>query len=298
MSWMPHPRATFAETLRLAIERRGLGLERIRDHLEQRGVSISVATLSYWRSGRSQPGRKASMAAIPHLEEVLELDPGELLLTLPLTRDRSRRTAVQGLDSLWPEPPRTDILGRLDTRWDAELDRVTLHDVLRIGADRRQVNLTVRQVMRARSDGPDRRVVLHTQDDTTADLPSFRIVQGCELGRVESSRADGVVGAELLFRQPLRRGDTVIVEYEVVAPSPGALESEFFRRLRSPLREYLLEVEFHRDAVPASVVACTEEGERHVDLGPTHRGHLVHTDATPGTTGIRWSWPTDEQALS
>ncbi|HXH78308.1 XRE family transcriptional regulator [Nocardioides sp.] len=289
---------TFAETLRLAIEDRGLGLDRIRDHLEQRGVSVSIATLSYWRSGRSEPGRKTSMAAIPHLEEVLELDPGTLLQTLPLNRDRSRRTAVCGLDELWPESPQTDILGRLDTRWDAELDRVTLHDILRIGADRRQVSLTVRQVMRARSDGPDRRVVLHTQDDTTVELPSLRILRGCKLGRVEGSRPDGVIGAELLFPQPLRRGDTVIVEYEVVAAEPGALESEYLRRLPSPLREYFLEVEFDRAAVPASVVALIEESARRVDLDRTHRGHLVQTDAAPGTTGIRWSWPEDEQRLS
>lgn len=289
---------SFAHVLRHAIDHRGLALDRLRDHLAQRGIRVSVATLSYWQSGRSQPGRKASLAAIPHLEEVLGLTPGELLHTLPVTRDRTRRTPARELQALWPEPSRLDILDRLDTRWDAELDRVTLHDVLRIGPDRRQVGLTVRQVLRARVDGPDRRVVMHSQDDTAAPLPVIKVVQGCELGRVEWSSQDGVVGAELVFFRSLRRGETVIVEYELVSPVPGARDTQYVRRLRSPMREYLLEVEFHADARPRWVTGFTEERRTRVELDPCHRGHLAHTDATPGTTGIAWSWPDDGPAAA
>jgi hypothetical protein len=291
MSRVSDASGSFAHMLRHAIEHRGLALERVRDHLAQRGVHVSVATLSYWQSGRSQPGRKASLAAIPHLEAVLALDPGTLLNTLPVTRDRVRRTPVRTLDALWPEPSRIDILGRLDTRWDADLDRVTLHDVLRIGPDRRQVGLTVRQVLRARVDGPDRRVVMHSQDDVAAALPAIEVVQGCRLGRVEWSHPQGVLGAELVFFRPLRRGETVIVEYRLVSSSPGALDTEYVRRLRSPLREYLLEVEFHPDARPCTVTGFTEQRRTPVELDPSHRCHLAHTDATPGTTGITWSWP-------
>lgn len=287
---------SFADELRRAIDARGLGLERIRDRLEQRGVLVSVATLSYWQSGRSLPGRKASIAAIPHLEDVLGLEPGQLRRTLPLTRDRTRRGTVRDLDVLWPEPPVADVLRRLDTRWDAELDRVTLHDVLRIGADRRQASLIVRQVMRARCDGPDRRVVIHSHEDLSVEPPVFRAIQGCEVGRLERSFADGVAGAELHFHQPLRRGETVVVEYEVIAPSPGPLEHEYTRRLRMPMREYLLQVEFHPDALPATTVAFTQGRESSITLDPSHRGHLAHTDATPGTTGIRWSWHEDDRS--
>lgn len=280
----------FADELRRAIDRRGLSLLRIRDHLDQRGVPVSVATLSYWRSGRSQPGRKSSLDAISQLEEVLDLPTGQLLHTLPLTRDRPRKSAVTDLDELWPEQRAAEMLGRLDTRWDAELDRVTLHDIVRIGPDRRQTSLTVRQVLRARTDGPDRRVVMHSQDDRSVGVAEFRAVQGCELGRVERSAETGVAGAELLFHRPLTRGETVVVEYDATFPTPGPLELEFTRRLRMPMREYLLQVEFHPEALPASTVAFTEGRSSAVVLDPSHRGHLAHTDATPGTTGIRWSW--------
>lgn len=80
------------------------------------------------------------------------------------------------------------------------------------------------------------------------------------------------------------------MEDEIVSPSPGALDTQYVRRLRSPLREYLLEVEFHPDARPCSVTGFTEERRIPVELDPSHRGRLARTDARPGTTGIRWSW--------
>lgn len=288
---MGDPRASFAEALRRAIGERGLSLERVQDHLAERGVTISVATLSYWQSGRSVPSRKASLAAIPHLEEVLGIEPGGLRDSLPASRERPRRS-VPTLDVLWPEAPASAVLDRLDTRWDAELDRLTVHDVMRVGADRRQQVLSVRQAMRARCDGPDRRVVLHAQDDVTAGLPELRAVRGCRLGRVETDPTGGIVGAELVFSRPLRRGETVIVEYELVSPKPGPAETEYTRRLRLPMREYLLVVEFHPDALPDSVVAVSAGHERPLDLDETHRAHLVHADSTPGLTGIQWSWET------
>lgn len=281
---------SFAHELRHAIDERGLGLDRIRERLEQRGVTVSVATLSYWQSGRSLPGRKASIAALPHLEEVLALDPGHLRRALPLTRDRPRRSAVPALDALWPEAPQTNLLRQLDTRWDAELERVVLHDILRIGAERRQVSLTVRQVLRARADGPDRRVVLHCHDDRSAPPVEIRALQGCEVGRVVRSEDHGTTAAELVFHGPLRRGDTVIVEYEAVSPSPGPLECSYSRRLRMPMREYLLQVEFDARALPRETVAFTEGRETTIALDPAHRAHLAHTDATPGTAGMRWAW--------
>lgn len=288
---MPDRLDSFADALRRAIDERGLSLERITDHLAERGVTVSAATLSYWQSGRSEPGRKSSLAALPHLEAVLGLCPGQLAASLPGTRERTPRHVVRGLDTLWPEQPHSAVLGRLDTSWDTHLARVSVHDVLRIGADRRLTRLTVRQAMRARVDGPDRRVVMHSQDDASAELPTIRPLRGCALGRVEHDRDGGVVGAELLFFRTLRRGETVIVKYDVVSATPGPQESEYTRRLRLPMREYLLEVEFDPHALPASVAAFTEGREHPITLDADHRAHLVHTDTVPGTTGIRWSWP-------
>jgi hypothetical protein len=281
---------SFAGTLRDAIDRRGLGLERVRERLEQRGVTVSVATLSYWQSGRSVPSRRSSLAALPHLEEVLGLDQGCLARSLPVTRDRPRRTIVPGLDVLWPEPPATRLLGLLDTRWDEHLDRLVVHEVVRIGADRRQLSLTVRQVLRARTDGPDRQVVMHCHDDADVALPELRAVRGCRTGRIERDEAHGVIGAELLFPSALQRGDTAIVEYDLVCASPGPYETRYTRRLRTRMREYLLEIDFHPGQPPATVHQLSEDDEVASRLDAPHHAHLVVSDPLPGTMGLSWTW--------
>lgn len=284
---------SFADVLRDAIDQRGLGLERIRDHLQQRDVSLSVATLSYWQSGRSRPERKSSLAALPHLEKVLELPPGTLHATLGVPAARRRRSPVVELDTLWPGSRHARVLSRLDPRWDTELDRISIHDRLVVGPDRRQTSLVVRQVLRARADGPDRRVVLHFHDDTAAVPPAIRALRGCTLGGTASDRERGVVGAELVFLRPLLRGETVVLEYELVSSPDGPLETSYGRKFRTPVSDYVLEVEFHPSALP---VSCSTFGppEEQVPLAldPAHRVHVVGTGCR-AATGIAWTWAAD-----
>ena len=256
-----------------------------------------MATLSYWRSGRSQPGRRASLATVEHLEAVLRIEPGGLLASLPTTRERPRRKPLPEIDSLWEEPSPGALLNRLDTRWDADLDRVMLHDRLRLGKDRRYQSLTVRQALRARRDGPDRRVLLHQMDDTTVPLPRLDVVRGASLGRLESDEAGGVLGAELHFCQPLRRGETVIVEYELTWERGGPADTCCTRKLRTPLREMLLEVEFEPSTHPTRIAAFSGDRESLVALDIEHRATVVHTDNAPGPTGLRWSWDESPGAL-
>jgi len=284
------PAGSFAEALRNAIDRRGLGLERIRDHLQQRGVTISVATLSYWRSGRSRPERKSSLEALPHLEEVLGLPPGALHAVLARPAPGHPRDLQPSVDTLWPETPQARVLSRLDTRWDTELDRISVHDRLVLGPDRRLVSLTARQVLRARVDGPDRRVVMHSFDDAEAHLPEIAALRGCRLGDVAGEPESGVLGAELVFHRPLLRGETVVVEYELRPEVLGSYETSYGRWLRLPISDYLLEVEFHPDARPVSCHTLGTKGEQvDLTLDPTHRVHVVATGCQP-TTEITWTW--------
>jgi hypothetical protein len=286
---------SFAEVMRTAVEVRGLGLERIRERLEARGITVSVATLSYWQSGRSQPGRKQSLAALPHLEEVLELDRGVLRGALTPPRERGRRCPVVDLDAVWPEPPQTRVLRRLDTRWDAELERISMHDVVTMGPDRSQEALTVRQVLRARCDGPDRRVIMHCLEDARAGVPEIRALRGCRLGTIARDIPSGIIGCELVFLEPLRRGQTVVVDYEVLSAPPRPRELRHTRRLRLPMRQYLLEVRFDAGALPSAAFHVRDGKDcQPLELDAEHSLHVVDTDCTAGITGVRWAWPDDE----
>src|SRR5690606_34148545 len=81
--------ASFAEALSAAIRVRGLTLSRLHDRLVARGNPVSMATLSYWRSGARHPEGAQSLAAVTDLEELLDLDRGTLV-------DRLRPTLRTG----------------------------------------------------------------------------------------------------------------------------------------------------------------------------------------------------------
>lgn len=284
------PDAEFAEVLREAISRRGLGLDRLKARLDQCGTPVSVATLSYWSSGRSQPERKRSLAALPHLESVLRLPPGTLVDALPEPRERGRRRVVEGLDEVWPETPPSRVLGRLDTTWDADLERLSVHDVLTFGPDRTEHSMLVREVVRARCDGPDRRVVMHCLTDPGAALPQITPRAGCCLGAT-AAHPSGVMGAELLLLRPLRRGETALLEYVVTTTPPRPVESEYVRRIRVPTREYVLQLRFAPETLPAHCERVDpDHPPRPLSLHADHSVHSVEVDCSPGERGIRWTW--------
>jgi hypothetical protein len=100
----------------MAIQASGLTLESLRQRLGERGIRVSVATLSYWQAGRSRPERADSIEAVGVLEEILGLRAGgltELLQPRPSRGQPSSRPVHP--NRLWPDPgPVIRTLGQLD----------------------------------------------------------------------------------------------------------------------------------------------------------------------------------------
>lgn len=69
---------SFDGALRAAIQARGLSLERLHVRLAERGIHVSVASLSNWQRGSSRPERSRSLSAVRELEGILEVPPDSL----------------------------------------------------------------------------------------------------------------------------------------------------------------------------------------------------------------------------
>lgn len=293
----------FAEALRSAIQARGLGLERLQERLKDRGRSVSVATLSYWQNGRSVPSRPSSLVIVRDLEQVLEVEPGSLagLLGPPRRRGwRSGSPSEPQIAAQWPEPRVIDdVVGGVDLRWDHRLSRISQHDQYVVGPHRGAERCWSRLVLRAESGGPDRWVsILHT-DDPEAPLADVRPLRRCRLGRMVRRPEQGLVVAELLFDRPLARGETVIVEYEVLNSEPYPTDANYQRKFRMPIREYVLEVSFHEDALPTRcfedfAVEGAGRRRRQVELDDSNTLHAVELSVGPGHLGFEWEWPAGE----
>lgn len=291
------PDDAFANTLREAIDQRGLGLGRIVARLEEAGTPVSAATLSYWQSGRSRPGRRTSLECLHTLEKILDLAPGDLTgqLGRPATRGRNAQPPTWG--ELWDEVPEVvSAYEAMRATSEDHLTRISYHDRVQVGPDRTERGTWTRQIMRSERDGVDRFVVMHGNDDPTCPVSQVRGLTRCRVGRTTSQPGSGIVTSELLLPRPLRRGEFIAVEYECVQAPPYPPADRYERRRRMPNRQYQLEVIFDPVAQPVRCESYTQpiDGETTVEplpLDPEHGLLLVEIDGRPGVVGARWEWP-------
>lgn len=291
--------SAFDLALRDAIERRGLGLGRIAARLAELGTPLSEATLSYWQTGRSQPGRRSSMEALANLETILQVEPGALAAELDpaAVRGRHAQAPAPTWEELWNEVPEvTAAYGRLDTSSEDHLTRVSYHDRVLLGPGRAELGLWTRQVMRAERDGVDRFVIMHGIDDPTCPASQVRALERCAVGRTSTDVETSVVTVEMLLPRPLERGELISVTYEFFQLPPYPLAERHERRRRSPNKEYVLEVLFDPEDLPLTCQTYVEpvQGEpvvRDVVPDPEHGLLFVELDGRPGVIGARWTWP-------
>ncbi|RGA03881.1 hypothetical protein DI270_016750 [Microbispora triticiradicis] len=250
----------FERALRTAIRARGLSLDRLHSRLRERGVAISLSSLSYWQRGRSRPERAASLAAVRELETILSLPEYALIGLLGPPRPRGRR------------PETVAVLSH--------------HEQVVVGADRRRNRASARVVLRAAAPGVDRYVVAHP--------PGARLLraESCRPGRSDDAGPGTLT--ELIFPHPLTTGETRVVEYVTAFP---ATADHYDLHLRDPVEQFLTQVRFAGGRLP---VRCFhtwspdasappgDAGELRVDAFGT--AHVVDTAARPGVRGVRWEW--------
>ena len=292
----------FHEALRAAIERSGLTLDRLRDRLARRGIHVSLASLSYWRLGRSRPERTDSLRAVGAIEAILGLPRHSLeaLLGPPRPRGRwvGRQTGGKRYGSLLePAQSLAETVDALVGPSDGKLRPRYLDDaavVDRTGALRQ---IRTRQVVRAVADDPDRHIAVYCEEPGT-DPAALDVVavENCRVGRVRRHPHAPVIAAELLFDRTLRTGQTHLFEYKVTIA--GGVQTTVYRRaFRYPADIYVASVRFHSRRLPVRCSGFVQQGEdtaqvtdEDLALSP---GHVVHTstpEVRPGVLGIEWEW--------
>lgn len=266
-----------------------------------RGADLSVATLSYWQSGRSVPGRRSSFAALTHLEDVLGLRPGELASLVPRrTTDGRRVHAVRPLGEVMGLPiAMPGLIDELDARVRRQLETMSEHNTITVGADRAQHSRWVRHVVRAAVDGADRLLLFNQHDDDEAPLPVLVPLVHCTSGPRHVLSKPAVMVSELLFDRALSKGESIIVEYRLEYLRPHPRDPWHELRRRQPLREFVLEVRFDPAAVPTRCESYFRdlnhglgdiEEVRPVYLDASHSVRVIQHDLPPGAYGLRWSW--------
>lgn len=292
----------FEAALRTAIRSSRLSLERIQHRLRTRGTPVSITALSYWQSGRRRPERPDSLLALQQLEDVLGVPDGALsaLLGPPRPRGRTRQAAPDAppLSDLWAEnESAVELLTQVNTSHDGELTRLSHHDTIHVDAHGNQRKMRVRMLVRAECNGADRWVMMFDGASSSELAPTIRPLRACRLGPVLTDHARDVIVAELVFDRPLERGETLLMEYEIVEPptGPNEVDYSFCRLFRLPVRQYVLELQFDPANPPSRCesfvgdsAAQDVEPPKPMTLDRYGRAHAVALDFGMGVFGVRW----------
>ncbi|KRC57752.1 MULTISPECIES: helix-turn-helix transcriptional regulator [unclassified Nocardioides] len=281
----------FGEALRAALDARSMSLGSLHRSLQARGTRVSLATLSYWRSGQREPEQEGSLRALAEIEQILHLDPGALEVLL---EKRRRRVAPNLLADLSEDHERIrTMLADLDfhSPSDRLIDReVTLK--YELGPDRAPVRSTYVVVVESIHAHADRRAtVLSVRPG--AEAPDITPLGGYRLGEVLHDRERGIVVGEMLLDRPLVAGETALLEQDVVYRTPDPDDNCYFYWAVRRMTSVSLWIRFHPDHVPARCEYYTViDGVEQVTELETFGASVSRTATSfgPGTLGIRWHW--------
>lgn len=288
----------FANAFSQAVERRGVSLAWLQQRLGALGTPVSLATLSYWRSGRSQPEHATSLDALSVLDDLLYLPPGHLKSQLSPSRRQGPRRKVRTYGELHQDiRPARSLIQTMGYAPESPvlLEESTMHLTLDVDDNKWGGLMHCRSVWRALA--PDARghpdvIELENPQDGP---PEFAAVSGCSLGQTHFDSEQGVYAYELLLDRQLGVGETAVTEYTLAFPGKAQIDTFFSQDLTWKVSELVLWVRFHPQMLPISCEAYVEDPAgatiaRPLSLSGTTSAHHVVNNFGPAVVGIRWNW--------
>ena len=284
-------RETFAGRLSAAMLERGATLSGLSAQLSRLGEGVSVATLSYWRSGGRHPSRSA-VPAIQAIEEILAVPRGELVdLALRGPRKAHVPTPAERPYTVPSVDRACDELAAVLGETDDLLTPVVFVARLEVSADWTRGKSTRMSVARAHG-GED---VAHVVEfiaipGGTEDPPALLSSTGMRLLDMIPHPDGEVFGFRFELTGPVASGSLAQYSSTYDVPLTEPTHGEAFTR---PVREAVLALEFDPETAPEWV----EEVE---GWNPDEEGKLVPLDGRnsiviarshfgPGLLALRWS---------
>ncbi len=273
-----------------------MSLERIRTRLDAAGVPVSIATLSYWQSGRSLPTRSRSYHTLVELERILGVEPGHLTQLTHTADGRTRREQFEWQTVIPVRDLATQIIDDLGIEMQGRLTRVAMMDRVHVCADKSEAMQHSEVVWRVERQGRPRWAVVLEQDADTEAMPKIEAVFGCSVGEVVKVPARRLLVAEMVAARPMLRGEHFLAEYRI---SYGHTVTPSFRTQRAvadTVRTLGLSVSFDPGTVPARVSSGFQASMGQPPEHPTPivvtgaQTQAVWVEARPGVYSLMWEW--------
>ncbi|MGO4680943.1 hypothetical protein [Microbacterium sp. 2MCAF23] len=289
----PEEHTAFAAALRRAISDKGLSLSATQARLAAHGNRISLATLSYWRSGARHPEGAVSLSAVEDLETILDLDPGSLTALIPPTA-------------------RLGTLAEPRVPFDEERERRETEETFAALNAAPQVairDISTHMTVFTRPDGTVRRTefqcLIQVTRGIVTELPLIDVAPEetdvmSEIVEVVGGRLDRefqhpgrlVSGIVIALDEPVAAGETAMIEFAEQLPLGYPARRSAWHATARPAKETLIRVIFPEGAEPDWCEEYVESESGEEFAGPaTFRGRIAHAvrhGFGPGVLGLRW----------
>lgn len=224
---------------------------------------------------------------IQALEQVLQVDPGHLTETVGgQPRSAPPEAILPGAGAL------QSVLREMNLHYTSQRRRLMVHDTTVIGADRRELQCTTRQVVRAEVDGVDRWDIVVAPE--SGQQSRVEPIAGMELGECRPVPGSDIVVVEALLPRPLARGEVHYTEPRTVYGEGGEPCTNLGRLISNPTDLVVMEVHFqgetpqrlYRRHINADAVEVAVDQELPLAQGraslvlapPRLGGHLVERE--------------------
>lgn len=296
-------RPGFAEALRDAINARDVTLAWLHDRLRTRGNRVSMARLSYWRSGARHPEGAQSLAALGDIEELLDLPDGALSGLLRPTNRTGPLGPTQfpiAADDI--EQAVKDAFAALDFSYPDTSRNITTHSVSDVDAQGNIIRCVTRSIVQSTVGTITAIPFLEVTPGVRTTAPRIEAVAG---GRISSrySHPGGEVHAALFeLETPLTAPETTVIEWSLTFPRDYPSLRETGHAVSRQCRELLMWTRFDPAALPDWCEERVDTPTGTVLTPLTLRGtsiHQIRRSFGPGLLGLSWGYgprPDDAQA--
>lgn len=285
----------FADALRDAIGRSGLSLTQIQTRLRDSGNPVSVATLSYWRSGERRPEGAASLSVVDELERLLGLGEGALGSLVPRTvrfgglpapripfdEDRERRETEETFRALNATPQ-------------TAIRDVSTHMSVTVGADGAIDRTAYRCLVQVTSGVVSELPLIDIDEEETDATLIITDVVGGRLDREYRHPGGRLSGIVISFDEPVAAGETVLLEFTEIYPPGYPRRRTAWHATARPTKETLIAVRFASGMEPdwCEEYVETDDGEQRTApaMISGRTAHAVRHSFGPGVLGLRWGY--------
>ena len=289
----PREEADFAHLFRRAVETQGVSLSQLHRRLDAQAVPVSLATLSYWRSGARRPEGKQSRAVVHALEEILGLSPGVLVDALGPSRRPGRSPAPGTVFADEHERWIAETLAALDADPPDLVREVSSTTVATVGPDGALRGFRTRSLQQATTSKAVRALPMVVPVDTEApSRPRILAVRGATVAFEFTHPSNAMIGARIELEAELRAPETTIIECGLDIPHDYPPQYAVAHGTLRRARELAIWVQFDSASVPAWVQETEEngDGEREHPRRPVRgtTAHAVRHGFGPGWLSIEW----------